>query len=610
MSVYCIGDLHGRYDLFQEALDKIQFNPKEDKMYLLGDIIDVNTGAIDIYKHIRKYGESFQLLLGNHEYNFLDMAYRYDEIFKDDVGKNIVRNIVENITEGYLEIEKDITKAIKNKNIDLLRNKKKIITWKEKSFKRNRLLEEIISLVKYFNYNEDKLNNIQWLLKNGLGIFKCTNFQRELLLMTGEEYKEFKNYLLSCKNEIEISYKGKRFILCHYIYNQQINYELLHLKSLNRDNMYVIFGHKPVVNIHRKIWKKSFDFNYREILSYVDSLNNHYYDLDFSTNGVAVLRLDDMEEFYCVKHKEKGDKTAVEPPKEGVQERKVGYKIVKGTYNKIEEDALTIVNYRDYSLEFFIWINKSDLSINYKRFDYIPYEKDFSISREEYSSDKELEKFLRDVLKNKSVELSRESLSDNGIMVDKEKLINKEEFRDIDEDRYIKKIIEIVRTDFIVNRNNEEIIEFEKFIRRVTEAKIYLNNNEKLIKLYRAFKDNLRTLNLNFIEDCTDTEITYEIGQQAGIKIDNEIIRENETVDNKGIDSIGKITISLEKIYNNKNSLSLALYLENGNFKHYADKCEKYLKENYEVTRLFNEIKMKCSTEEEMKLIVTKIIGQ
>ena len=52
MAVYCIGDLHGRYDLFTQLLKKIEFNPCEDKLYLLGDVIDRAYGGIKILDYI------------------------------------------------------------------------------------------------------------------------------------------------------------------------------------------------------------------------------------------------------------------------------------------------------------------------------------------------------------------------------------------------------------------------------------------------------------------------------------------------------------------------------------------------------------------------------
>ena len=42
---YVISDLHGRYDLYLEMLERIQFSP-EDTLYILGDVADRNKGGI------------------------------------------------------------------------------------------------------------------------------------------------------------------------------------------------------------------------------------------------------------------------------------------------------------------------------------------------------------------------------------------------------------------------------------------------------------------------------------------------------------------------------------------------------------------------------------
>ena len=38
MSIYCIGDLHGRFDLFSMILEKIKFDHKKDTLYLSEEI--------------------------------------------------------------------------------------------------------------------------------------------------------------------------------------------------------------------------------------------------------------------------------------------------------------------------------------------------------------------------------------------------------------------------------------------------------------------------------------------------------------------------------------------------------------------------------------------
>ena len=48
---YAISDLHGRYDLYLEMMERIRFSP-EDTVYILGDVADRNKGGIQIFKDI------------------------------------------------------------------------------------------------------------------------------------------------------------------------------------------------------------------------------------------------------------------------------------------------------------------------------------------------------------------------------------------------------------------------------------------------------------------------------------------------------------------------------------------------------------------------------
>ena len=62
---YVISDLHGRYDLYLEILEKIQFSA-DDVLYILGDVTDRNEGGIRIYKDILQK-VTIYMLMGNHE---------------------------------------------------------------------------------------------------------------------------------------------------------------------------------------------------------------------------------------------------------------------------------------------------------------------------------------------------------------------------------------------------------------------------------------------------------------------------------------------------------------------------------------------------------------
>lgn len=67
---YTISDLHGRYDLYREMLEKISFHD-EDTLYILGDIGDRNEGGIRIFKEIME-APNIHMLMGNHEHMMLN----------------------------------------------------------------------------------------------------------------------------------------------------------------------------------------------------------------------------------------------------------------------------------------------------------------------------------------------------------------------------------------------------------------------------------------------------------------------------------------------------------------------------------------------------------
>ena len=70
---YVIGDIHGCYDELQSMLEKIEFSPKEDKMFFVGDYIDRGK---DSYKMLRwldsnMKSDCYHFLKGNHEAEFI-----------------------------------------------------------------------------------------------------------------------------------------------------------------------------------------------------------------------------------------------------------------------------------------------------------------------------------------------------------------------------------------------------------------------------------------------------------------------------------------------------------------------------------------------------------
>jgi bis(5'-nucleosyl)-tetraphosphatase (symmetrical) len=71
MSLYCIGDLQGCHAPFQRLLDKIDFSPSRDTLYILGDLVNRGPGSLQVLRSLSALGDAAQCLLGNHDLHLL-----------------------------------------------------------------------------------------------------------------------------------------------------------------------------------------------------------------------------------------------------------------------------------------------------------------------------------------------------------------------------------------------------------------------------------------------------------------------------------------------------------------------------------------------------------
>ena len=71
MSLYLIGDLQGCDAPFKRLLDKIDFSPSTDTLYLLGDLVNRGPDSLDVLRRLSALGSAAQCLLGNHDLHAL-----------------------------------------------------------------------------------------------------------------------------------------------------------------------------------------------------------------------------------------------------------------------------------------------------------------------------------------------------------------------------------------------------------------------------------------------------------------------------------------------------------------------------------------------------------
>lgn len=75
MALYLIGDVQGCDGALQRLLDKIDFSPSRDTLYLLGDLVNRGPDSAAVLRRLMGYGTSARCLLGNHDLHLLALVH-------------------------------------------------------------------------------------------------------------------------------------------------------------------------------------------------------------------------------------------------------------------------------------------------------------------------------------------------------------------------------------------------------------------------------------------------------------------------------------------------------------------------------------------------------
>ena len=72
---FVVGDVHGCLDMLKGLIEKIEWNPSNDRLIFIGDYIDRgrdSKGVVDFVLKLKADSPHVQCLIGNHEQMFLD----------------------------------------------------------------------------------------------------------------------------------------------------------------------------------------------------------------------------------------------------------------------------------------------------------------------------------------------------------------------------------------------------------------------------------------------------------------------------------------------------------------------------------------------------------
>ena len=90
MATYAIGDIQGCYAEFQQLLEQIRFDPAQDRLWLVGDLVNRGPDSLQVLRFVKSLGDKAITVLGNHDLHLLAVAEGTAELHRSDTLDEIL----------------------------------------------------------------------------------------------------------------------------------------------------------------------------------------------------------------------------------------------------------------------------------------------------------------------------------------------------------------------------------------------------------------------------------------------------------------------------------------------------------------------------------------
>ena len=91
MATYAVGDLQGCLEPLRCLLDKVQFDPSCDRLWLVGDLVNRGPQSLETLRFLFSIRDSLTCVLGNHDLHLLAAAHNIERLKKSDTLQEILQ---------------------------------------------------------------------------------------------------------------------------------------------------------------------------------------------------------------------------------------------------------------------------------------------------------------------------------------------------------------------------------------------------------------------------------------------------------------------------------------------------------------------------------------
>lgn len=84
MSTYIVGDIQGCLDELQQLLEQVNFNPKQDTLWIAGDLVARGPKSLETLRFVKSLGSCVNVVLGNHDLHLLAVSLGIHKVKNKD----------------------------------------------------------------------------------------------------------------------------------------------------------------------------------------------------------------------------------------------------------------------------------------------------------------------------------------------------------------------------------------------------------------------------------------------------------------------------------------------------------------------------------------------